>query len=81
MLHRQERAYINIDWHSALVLGLTTPLYGNIRALVTDETYPNALILQDPFICPENNPRNRIHFILQFDSKHNKAFKKCNDAK
>lgn len=32
-------------------------------------------ILQDPFISPKkNNPRNRIHFILQFDSKQNDAF-------
>ena len=78
MLHRQKRACIG--GHPALVLGLTTPLYENIRALVTDETYPNALILQDPFISPNNNPWNRIHFILQFDSKHNSAFNECNNA-
>ena len=37
-------------------------------------------ILQDPFISPKINPRNRIHFILQFDSKHNSAFKECSNA-
>ena len=78
MLHRQERACI--DGHPALVLGLTTPLYRNIRALVADETYPNTLILQDPFISLKNKQRNRIHFILQFDSKHNSAFKECSNA-
>lgn len=78
MLHRQMKA--SIDGHPSLVLGLTTPLYDNIRALVTDETYPNALILQDPFISQNNNPWTRIHFILQFDSKHNSAFKECSNA-
>ena len=78
MLHRQKRA--SLDRHPILVLGLTTPLYENIRALFTDETYPNALILQNPFIRPNNNPWNRIHFILLFDSKHNSAFNECTNA-
>lgn len=46
----------------------------------TNKTCSNAQILQDPFISPNNNPWNRIHFILQFDGKHTSAFNECSNA-
>ncbi len=77
MMHRN--GYADINGHPALVLGITTPLYGRTDLFQNDE-YINALILQEPFIAPGNKPENRIHYILQFDKRHNSAYKECHEA-
>ena len=77
MMHRN--GYADINGHPALVLGITTPLY-NRTDLFQNTEYTNALILQEPFIAPGNNPENRIHYILQFDKRHNSAFNECHNA-
>lgn len=75
-MHRRGTA--SIDGHPALVLGTTTPLFGN-RLRLECSQWSKLLLLQDAFTVADNNPRDRLHFLLCFDDRHSTAYEYCYD--